>query len=261
MLLYEHPGSPYAQKIKIALREKGVAFDVEIPDGMATGRTDGPLVAANPRAEVPVLVDGQIRIFESTIILEYIEDRWPNPPLLPRSPEARAAARTTEDVCDTQYEAVNWGFCEVLWFRRATGELAEILRAEAARQTVVLQAWLTGRLGDDPWFGGATFGYADAAVAPMVNRSVHYGMGPPAGSPLAKWYQRLRERPSVALTFAEFEASAARMADTVAAFAMGAKLREYRDHRLEWMVKSGGIAVVLAGLRDGNIRFPWPNPP
>ncbi|MBU6271320.1 MAG: hypothetical protein KGQ67_08465 [Betaproteobacteria bacterium] len=37
----------------------------------------------------------------------------------------------------------------------------------------------------------------------------------------------------------------------------GAK-REYRDHRLEWMIKSGGIEVVLAGLRDGNIRFTWP---
>jgi stringent starvation protein A len=59
---------------------------------MATGRTDGPFVAANPRAEVPVLVDRATRIFESTIITEYIEDRWPDPPLLPRSPEARAAA-------------------------------------------------------------------------------------------------------------------------------------------------------------------------
>jgi RNA polymerase-associated protein len=112
MLLYEHPGSPYAQKIKIALREKGLVFNVEVPDGMATGRTDGPFVAANPRAEVPVLVDGPTSVFESTIIMEYIEDRWPDPPLLPRSPEARAAARITEDVCDTQYEAINWGFCE-----------------------------------------------------------------------------------------------------------------------------------------------------
>jgi hypothetical protein len=39
----------------------------------------------------------------------------------------------------------------------------------------------------------------------------------------------------------------------------GAGRREYRDHRLEWMVKSGGIEVVLAGLRDTNIRFPWPD--
>jgi stringent starvation protein A len=224
MLLYEHPGSPYAQKVKIALREKAIPFTVEVPDGMATGRTDGPFVAANPRAEVPVLVDGETRIFESTIIMEYIEDRWPDPPLLPvRSPEARAAARIIEDVCDTQYEAVNWGFCEVLWFKRATGQLAEALQAEAARQTIVLQDWLTERLGEASWFGGSTFGYADAAVAPMVHRSILYGMGPSPGSPLAKWHERLRERPSVAVTFAEFEASAARMADTVAAFGKGRK--------------------------------------
>lgn len=116
MLLYEHPLSSYAQKVKIALREKGVAFEAELPESFGTGRADGPFADANPRAEVPVLIDGPMRIFESTIILEHIEERWPEPPLLPREPEARAFARITEDVCDTQYEAVNWGFGEVLWF-------------------------------------------------------------------------------------------------------------------------------------------------
>ena len=93
----------------------------------------------------------------------------------------------------------------------------------------------------------------------MLHRSVLFGMGPPPGSPLARWYERLLERPSVAATFAEYAASVARMPATVALFKAGGKLREYRDHRLEWMVKSGGIEVVLAGLRDGNIRFPWPS--
>ena len=49
MLLYEAPGSPYAQKIKIALREKSVPFDIEWPDSLGTGRTDGPFGLANPR--------------------------------------------------------------------------------------------------------------------------------------------------------------------------------------------------------------------
>jgi RNA polymerase-associated protein len=164
----------------------------------------------------------------------------------------------TEDVCDTQYEAVNWGFGEVLWFRRATGELADRLRAQAARQTRVLQDWLAGRLGGADWFGGDRFGWADAAAAPMVNRSVHYGLGPPEGSALARWHARVRERPAVAQTFAEFDAAAARMAASAEMYRTGGRRREYRDHRLEWMVKSGGIEVVLAGLRDNNIRFPWP---
>ena len=261
MLLYEHPLSSYAQKVKIALREKGVAFDLELPESFGTGRTDGPFAAANPRAEVPVLVDGPTRIFESTVILEYIEERWPDPPLLPRTPEARAFARMTEDVCDTQYEAVNWGFGEVLWFRRATGALADTLRARAARHTALLQDWLSERLGEADWFGGEGFGWADAAVAPMVNRSVHYGLGPAPGGSLARWHARVRERPSVAATFAEFDAAAARMAQAAEMYTTGGRRREYRDHRLEWMIKSGGIEVVLAGLRDGNIRFPWPDAP
>ena len=258
-LLYEHPLSSYAQKVKIALREKGVPFAAELPESFGTGRTDGPFAAANPRAEVPVLIDGETRIFESTVIMEYVEERWPDPPLLPRDPAARAFARMVEDVCDTQYEAVNWGFGEVLWFRRATGAPGDTLRAQAARQTRVLQDWLAERLGEADWFGGDRFGWADAAAAPMVNRSIHYGLGPPAGSPLARWHGRLRERPSVAATFAEFAAAAERMAAASELYTPGGRRREYRDHRLEWMVKSGGIEVVLAGLRDGNIRFPWPD--
>lgn len=94
----------------------------------------------------------------------------------------------------------------------------------------------------------------------MIHRSILYGIGPRSGSKLTTWHERMRQRPSVAVTLAEFEASAARMADTVEAFTKGDKPREHRDHRLEWMIRSGGIAVVLAGLRDGDIRFPWPNP-
>ncbi|MEE7475852.1 glutathione S-transferase family protein [Methylobacterium hispanicum] len=259
MLLYEHPLSSYAQKVKIALREKGLDFTAERPADFGTGRRGGPLGQANPRAEVPVLIDGDVTLFESTVILEYIEERWPEPPLLPRAPADRARARLTEEVCDTQYEAVNWGFGEVLWFRRATGDLARRLKARAARQTAELQAWLTERLGAADWFGGARFGWADAAAAPMVNRSVHYGLGPDAGSPLARWHARLCERPAVAATFAEFDAAAAQMAAASEHYTTGGRRRAYRDHRLEWMVRSGGVEVVLAGLREDNIRFSWPH--
>ena len=178
MILYDHPLSSYAQKVNIALREKGVAFERTLPDDFGTGRRDTHFATLNPRGEVPVLLpDGNTPIFESTIILEYIEERWPEPRLLPADPLARSRARMTEEVCDTQYEAVNWGFGELLWFRRAEGALAETLKARAVRDTQALQRWLTDRLGSADWFGGGDFGWADAAVAPMVNRSVHYGLG------------------------------------------------------------------------------------
>ena len=259
LLLLEHPVSSYAQKVKIALREKGVPFRAELPADFGTGSGAGRLAGASPRAEVPVLIDGDSRIFESTVILEYIEERWPEPALLPRDPALRAEARITEDVCDCQYEAVNWGYAEVQWYGRAEGALAARLCAEAARQTVLLTEWLTPRLGSGRWFGGAEFGLADAAVAPVVNRSVHYGIGPAPGSPLAEWHRRACERPSVAETFAEFDAGVARVRATPDAFKTGGRRREYRDHRLEWMIKSGGIDVVLDGLRADNVRFGWPD--
>ncbi len=258
MILYDHPLSSYAQKVKIALREKGVAFERLLPDDFGTGRRDTPFAAANPRGEVPVLIDGNDAIFDSTIILEYIEERWPEPPLLPVGALARAAARTTEEVCDTQYEAVNWGFGELLWFRRAEGDLAGRLKAAAARDTATVQTWLAERLGDADWFGGERFGWADAAAAPMVNRSAHYGMGPASDTSLARWLARIRKRSSVATTFSEFDEAASAMADAADHYRTGGRRREYRDHRLEWMVRSGGIDVVRAGLRDDTIRFSWP---
>ena len=88
IVVYEHPLSPYAQKVKIALREKQVEFELRIPD-LFSG-SDTAFQAANPRQEVPALVDGDVAVFDSTIILEYIEDRWPQPPLLPSDAAARA---------------------------------------------------------------------------------------------------------------------------------------------------------------------------
>ena len=198
------------------------------------------------------------RSSNSTIILEYLEDKFPSPALLPRDPAARAQARMIEDVCDTLYEAINWGLSEIRWFKRAEGEQAEKMKATAARQTAELQAWLTGKLGKAEWFNGDSFGWADLSVAPYVNRSFHYGLGTPSGSPLAKWRERIRQRPSVAATFGEFEAASERMGDAAARLASGAIRREYRDHRLEWMMKSGGVQVVLDGLAKNNIRFTWP---
>ena len=81
-LLYEHPLSPYAQKCKIALREKGVPFEARLPVGLGAGAGfERAFLEASPRGEVPALVDGEARIFDSTIILDYVEDRWPDPPL------------------------------------------------------------------------------------------------------------------------------------------------------------------------------------
>jgi RNA polymerase-associated protein len=68
---------------------------------------------------------------------------------------------------------------------------------------------------------------------------------------------RYRNRHSQGEAFAEFDEAAARMAQAADLYRTGSRRREYRDHRVEWMIRSGGIDMVLAGLRDETIRFSW----
>ncbi len=71
---------------------------------------------------------------------------------------------------------------------------------------------------------------------------------------MGQWLERVNERPNVALTQTEAVAAELDPATMQAALAAGFQ-REYRDHRLEWMVQAGGLEIVAAGLLANNIRF------
>jgi glutathione S-transferase len=253
VVLHEHPLSPYAQKVKIALGEKGVAFESRLPDLL--GGSPGEFAAISPRLEVPALVDGDVAIFDSTIILEYLEDRWPTPPLLPASPAERARVRMLEELCDTYYEAINWAIFEIRVFQRATGELAERLETRAADQRAGCNTYLDRALGSRPYFNGDAFGWGDVCVLPFVNAAAMTGSPPAPNSRLAGWLERVVTRPSVSSTFEAAMQSMAGFEMLPQLVASGHFRREYRDHRLEWMLRSGGVDIVLDGIRKGNIRF------
>ncbi|WP_293904255.1 glutathione S-transferase family protein [Phenylobacterium sp.] len=255
--LYDHPLSPYAQKVKIALREKGLAYETAMPGGLGAGGAAGEFVEASPRAEVPALVDGDVRVFDSTIILEYLDDAYPDPAMRPANAADRARVRMLEEVMDTHFEAINWGLSEIRWFRRAEGAQADVLFAAAKTQTEGFFAWLEKQLGDREWFNGAAFGWGDLSVVPYLNGSVGQGHPPAEGSKLAAWLARANARPSVAACVADIAQlnAGASMPNVAELVEQGLFKREYRDHRLEWMIKSGGIDVVLKGLERDNIRF------
>jgi glutathione S-transferase/RNA polymerase-associated protein len=255
--LYDHPLSPYAQKVKIALREKGLEYQAPMPGGLGAGGAQGAFVEASPRAEVPALVDGDVAVFDSTIILEYLDDAYPDPAMRPASAADRARVRMLEEVMDTHFEAINWGLSEIRWFRRAEGAQAEAMFATARSQTEGFFAWLEKQLGDRPWFNGETFGWGDLSVVPYLNGSVGQGIPPAEGSKLAAWLARANARPSVAACVADIAAlnAGASMPNVAELVEKGLFKREYRDHRLEWMIKSGGVDVVLKGLERDNIRF------
>lgn len=255
VIVYEHPLSPYAQKVKIALDEKNVAYETKMPVAIGTGQPDREFLKANPRGEVPALIDDGVRLFDSTIILEYVEDKWPAPALLPKDPIARAEARTIEEIMDTHFEPINWGLGELRWFRRAEGERARTIEARASAQARGIYDWLTRHLGDKPWFGGERFGWADLSVAPYLNGARGFGIHPDDASPLGRWLRRANQRPSVEKSAHAAEESLKGMAQVAGAVQSGLFRREYRDHRLEWMIRSGGVDIVLEGLKNNNIRF------
>ena len=185
--------------MKIALDEKGVAYETKMPAAIGTGQPDREFLKANPRGEVPALIDGDVAIFDSTIILEYIEDKWPTPALLPKDPPARARARTIEEVMDTAFEPINWGMGEIRWFKRAEGARAQDARARAAAQARGLYDWLTRMLGDHEWFGGD-----DLRLGRSVGRALSQRRARPGHRTArdvrrsAQWLARANERPSVA---------------------------------------------------------------
>ncbi len=250
--LFEHPLSPYAQKVKLAMYEKGIEFESKMPNILGGG--DAEFHQTSPRREVPSIVDGDAAIFDSTIILEYLEDKWPTPPMLPTDPVERARVRMLEEMCDTYYEAINWAMYEVRVFGRAKGELADKLIARGGEQIAGANAWLDHRLGTE-WFNGAAVGWGDVSVFPVVNAAAFNGFAPPEGSRLAGWLQRMQARPSAQKVIAAAMASMSGFEQLPQIVESGHFVREYRDHRLEWMLRSGGVDIVLDGMKKKNIRF------
>jgi len=93
------------------------------------------------------------------------------------------------------------------------------------------------------------------AAVPCVNGARGFDLGPRDGSPLGDWLVRANERESVARVASEAAAAISAMSNVADVVEQGLFKRQYRDHRLEWMIRSGGIEVVRQGLEKRNIRF------
>lgn len=255
--LFEHPLSPYARKVKIALYEKGIPFDRVFLD---PGRVEldsvyQEFVMTSPRREVPALVDGEVRIADSTVILEYLDERWPQQKLLPDGAAERCRVRMLEEMMDTEYEAVNWGIGEVKWFGRAEGAQADSLLTRASVQLQRLWNRLDRELEGREFMNGDRFGRGDLAVYPHVRGSEMFGFGVAEHHPrLGRWLAACASRESVRKESAEWTGFLEGLSDE-ARRASVERVRQFRDHRLEWMMKTGGVKIVIEGLERGTIRF------
>jgi glutathione S-transferase len=189
LTLVSHELCPFVQRAAIALEEKGVAFERINVD--LANKPDW-FLAISPLGKVPLLQVGDAVIFESAVILEYLEETQPNP-LHPADPLRRAEHRAWMEFGSSI-------LADIWTFYVATDEAT----FEAKRKALTEKfARLEQRLGDGPYFDGARFSLVDAVFGPVFryfdtfDRIADFGML--AGKPrLAAWRQALAQRPSIA---------------------------------------------------------------
>lgn len=182
MTLYSGTTCPFSHRCRIVLYEKGMDFqviDVDLfdkPEDLAT---------MNPYNQTPVLLERDLILYESNIINEYIDDRFPHPQLMPADPVLKARARLFlfrfEDDLFSQVEAIETG--SVKQAEKARGQVRDNLIQIAPVFTH--QKYM---LGDD-------FSILDVAIAPLLWRLDLYGIQlPRQASPLMKYAERLFSR-------------------------------------------------------------------
>jgi glutathione S-transferase len=194
MKLYSGPLSMFGAKVEIAAREKGLDVEVVmVPFDMT--RLYAPkhpeVARINPKGQVPVLVDGDLEIFDSTQIFEYLETLRPEPALWPAAPAARARARLLEHLSDEVYFPP---IVRLMGLQERPDDPAAIAARAATR---VFHDDLERRLGEARWLAGS-FSYADIAF--FMAQLFGERMGAPLAQDhprLLAWRERMAGRSSV----------------------------------------------------------------
>jgi glutathione S-transferase len=202
--LYSGPLSLFTAKVRIALAEKGLDYDrVEVGWSLADRYEPHhpEVVALNPKHEVPVLVDGDRVVYDSTLILEYLQDRNPEPRLYPDDVAGRARCRQLEQAADEILFPAVWALIDEVFYPKPEDARDEA-RIEEARQTIAsFHAALDKALADRDYLCGE-FSVADIGCYVFLNAAANLGSSPAdEASPHAQlraWYQRTGERPAVA---------------------------------------------------------------
>lgn len=195
MTLYSGSNDPYSHRARIVLAEKGVTFDLYEID--VDSHVEA-LMEINPYNTVPTLVDRDLVLYESEIIMEYLDERFPHPPLMPVYPVARARSRLLlHRVNRDWYTLMN----KIL--SRHT-DYATVEESKKALQESIMS--VVSVFKEMPFFMSEEFSLVDCAIAPLLWRLRSMGITlPPEGRPLLDYGKRLFSRDAfqVSLTDAE----------------------------------------------------------
>jgi len=183
--------SPWAMAVFVGLREKGLAFDVEVLDLAAGDQREAGFARQSLTQRVPTLVDGDFSLSESTAILEYLDDTQPGPDLLPRETKQRARARQVQAWLRSDLAALRAErSTEVVFYRPTDKPLSAAAQAAADK----LIAAATQLLGDSEHLFGA-WSVVDVDLSVTLNRLILNG--DPVPEALKRYASRQWQRPSV----------------------------------------------------------------
>lgn len=160
MTLFSHLDCPRSHAIRIVLGVKGLPHDLVYVD---PARPPADLMAAVPSMELPTLMEREVVLYEPRIIAEYLDERFPHPPLLPSDPLGRARARLTSH----RVEA-DWGRALVQLRSSPDSALKERLQADLAESDALFKS--------AKYFMSVDFGLADCMLLPLLWRLPSVGV-------------------------------------------------------------------------------------
>jgi len=250
--LFTSPISTFARKVAIGLELKGLPY--EAVDALR--RDFRPrLVELNPRAEVPVLTDGELTVVNSSDILQYLDWRYPEaPPLHPAAIEDKVAARALERLADQRLDPVVVDSSYWHWADRDDQPppgLLDAARHDVDRLLGQLEAFLAPR--PRPWPFGAP-GVVECAWFPNLSALKPFGMPIDAARfpAAAGWLDTMRRHPV-------FRADLRRTADYLAAADDGSHEKRtlfWSGERLEWLFARGFHDWFYGEIAAGRVAFP-----
>ena len=188
MVLYSGTTCPFSQRCRFVLFEKGMDFEIRDVD---LYNKPEDISVMNPYGQVPILVERDLVLYESNIINEYIDERFPHPQLMPADPVMRARARL-----------FLFNFEKELFIHVTTLESRESKSDEKSLDQARLQirdrlAQLAPMFLKNKFMLGDEFSMLDVAIAPLLWRLDHYGIElPKNAAPLQKYAERIFSRPA-----------------------------------------------------------------
>jgi len=184
MILYSGNSCPFSHRCRIVLHEKGMDFEIKDVD---LREMPEEIAHMNPYNTVPILVERDLTLYQSNIINEYIDERFPHPQLMPADPVMRARTRMF------LYNIENDLFSHLGEIVQGAPKVAEKARAIVRDNLAQIAPIFTKQ----KYMLGEEYSMLDVAIAPLLWRLDHYGITlPKQASPLLKYAERLFSRPA-----------------------------------------------------------------